>query len=111
MAWIIYLYVLFSLVIAFTAFSAGWQASLSALGATLLSLVAGVGLRGSLYGTKGQKLAGVGLAVVLIGFAHWVGRGFSAQVFGYYFTGTEWAWLGFVICFLFTPKQWASSGM
>jgi hypothetical protein len=110
MAWIIYIYVLISLVIAFTAFSAGWQAGLSAIGTTFLAFAAGAGLRGSLYGTKRQKLAGLALAVVLMSIAHWVGQGFSVHVFGYNFTGTEWGWLGFVICVLCTSKRFAVSG-
>ena len=111
MLWFIYIYWLISMVIAFTAFSAGWQAGLSAIGTTLLSVIAGAGLRGSLYGPKWQKLAGLGLAVVLIGIAHWIGQGFSAHVFGYDFTGTEWGWLGFLICFLCISKRFALSGI
>jgi hypothetical protein len=61
-AWIIYIYVLISLVIAFTAFSAGWRAGLSAIGTSFFAFVAGAGLRGGLYGTTRQKVAGLGLA-------------------------------------------------
>jgi hypothetical protein len=63
--WIIYIYVLISLVIAFTAFSAGWRAGLSAIGTSFFAFVAGAGLRGGLYGTTRQKVAGLGLAVGL----------------------------------------------
>ena len=107
MAWVIYVYLLSSTIIAITAFSAGWAPGLSAAGKAFLSFCAGAGLRGSLYGTKGQKLAGLGLAVVLMGIAHWVGHGFSAHVLGYDFDGTEWGWLGFVIRFLCTSKRFA----
>jgi len=85
--WIIYIYVLISLVIAFTAFSAGWRAGLSAIGTSFFAFVGGAGLRGSLYGTTRQKVAGLGLAVGLMSITHWVGQGFSVHVFGYDFTG------------------------
>ena len=39
--WIIYIYVLISLVIAFTAFSAGWRAGLSPIGTSFLPLWVG----------------------------------------------------------------------
>ena len=60
--WIIYIYVLISLVIAFTVFSAGWRAGLSAIGTSFFAFVAGAGLRGGLYGTTRQKVAGLGIA-------------------------------------------------
>ena len=109
-AWIIYMYVPISMVIAFTAFSAGWRAGLSAIGTSLFAFVAGAGSRGSLYGTTRQKVAGLGLAVGLMSITHWVGQGFSVHVFGYDFTGTQWGWLGFVICFLCITKRLAVSG-
>jgi hypothetical protein len=109
-AWMIYIYVLISLVIAFTAFSAGWQAGLSAIGTSFFAFVAGAGLRRGLYGTTRQKVAGLGLAVGLMSITHWVGQGFSVHVFGYDFTGTAWGWLGFAICFLCITKRFAVSG-
>jgi len=57
--WIIYIYVLISLVIAFTAFSAGWRAGLSAIGTSFFAFVGG-GLRGSLYGRHCKKWQGWG---------------------------------------------------
>ena len=108
-AWIIYMYVLISMVIAFTAFSAGWRAGLSAIGTSFFAFVAGAGLRGGLYGTTRQKVAGLGLAVGLMSIAHWIGQGFSVHVFGYDLTGTQWGWLGFVICFLCITKRFAVS--
>ena len=107
--WIIYIYVLISLVIAFTTFSAGWRAGLSAIGTSFFAFVAGAGLRGGLYGTTRQKVAGLGLAVGLMSITHWVGQGFSVHVFGYDLTGTQWGWLGFVICFLCITKRFAVS--
>jgi hypothetical protein len=59
-AWIIYMYVLISMVIAFTAFSAGWRAGLSAIGTSFFAFVAGAGLRGGLYGRHGKKWQGWG---------------------------------------------------
>jgi hypothetical protein len=58
--WIIYIYVLISLVIAFTAFSAGWRAGLSAIGTSFFAFVAGAGLRGGLYGDDTAKSGRVG---------------------------------------------------
>ena len=114
MTWVFYIcalfsliYALFSLLIAFTALNAGWQASVSALGTSFLAFFAGLGLRGSLYRTRGQKLVGLGLAAVLMPIAHWVGQGFSAQVFGYSFNGSVWGWLGFAISFICTTKRFA----
>jgi hypothetical protein len=108
MAWVIYVYWVISLTLVVSAFvNAGWGPALSTAGTSLLSFFAGAGLRGSLYGTKGQKLAGLGMAVVFMGIAHWVGHGFSAHVFGYDFDGTQWGWLGFVVCFLCTTKRFA----
>jgi len=108
--WIIYIYVLISLVIAFTAFSAGWRAGLSAIGTSFFAFVAGAGFRRGLYGTTRQKVAGLGLAVGLMSITHWVGQGFSVHVFGYDFTGMAWGWLGFAICFLCITKRFAVSG-
>ena len=109
-AWIIYMYVLISLVIAFTAFSAGWRAGLSAIGTSFFAFVAGAGFRRGLYGTTRQKVAGLGLAVGLMSITHWVGQGFSVHVFGYDVTGMAWGWLGFAICFLCITKRFAVSG-
>jgi hypothetical protein len=109
-AWMIYIYVLISLVIAFTAFSAGWRAGLSAIGTSFFAFVAGVGLRRGLYGKTRQKVAGLGLAVGLMSITHWVGQGFSVHVFGYDLTGTAWGWLRFAICFLCITKRCAVSG-
>lgn len=108
MPWIIYIYWMFGLVIIITVYTnTGWQAALSALAGVGFAFLAGAGLKGSLYGTKAQKLAGLALAVVMISLAHWIGQGFSVHVFGYDLTGTEWVWIGFAICLLFTPKRFA----
>ena len=105
---IIYLYWLFSIVIVITAFNAaGLSPGLSASGTSILSFFAGGGLKGSLYGTLGQKLAGGSIALVLMGVAHWLGAGFSVHIFGIDLTGTEWGWIGFIICLLLTPKRMA----
>ena len=100
-----------SFVIAMTAFNAaGWQAALSAFGTTVLVFFAGAGLRGSFFpGThKLQKLAGLGAAIIFVGLAHWIGKGFSVHVVTYDLTGSEWGWIGFVICFLCTTKRFAT---
>jgi len=96
-----------SLVISISAFTAGWRAGLSAAGTSLLSVIAGAGLRGSLYGTKPQKVTDFVLAAILISIAYWLGQGFSAHLFGFDLTGSERGLLGFAICLLFTPKWMA----
>ena len=106
----IYIYVLISLVIAFTAFSAGWRAGLSAIGTSFFAFVAGAGLRGGLYGDDTAKSGRVGASRRLMSITHWVGQGFSVHVFGYDFTGMAWGWLGFAICFLCITKRFAVSG-
>jgi hypothetical protein len=106
--WIIYIYVLISLVIAFTAFSAGWRAGLSAIGTSFFAFVAGAGLRGGLYGTTRQKVAGLGLAVGLMSITHWVGQDFQFTFLA--MTLLAWGWLGFAICFLCITKRFAVSG-
>ena len=112
MAWIVYIYVVASVVIAVTAFNAaGWQAGLSAFGTTALASWAGIGLKGSFFpGTrKKHKLQGIIFAIIFLTFAHWIGKGFSVHLIGWDFTGTEWGCIGFVICFLCTTKRFASS--
>lgn len=87
MAWVIYIYVMMSVVIAVTAYNAaGWQAGLSAFGTTVLVFFAGAGLRGSFFSHthKLQKLAGLGAAIIFLALAHWIGKGFSVH----FVTGT-----------------------
>jgi len=105
---VIYLYWLFSIIVVVTAFNAaGLSAGLSAFGTSILSFFAGGGLKGSLYGTRGQKVVGAMAALVFMSIAHWLGAGFSVHIFGIDLTGTEWGWIGFVICLLLTPKRMA----
>jgi hypothetical protein len=87
--------------------AAGLSAGLSAFGTSILSFFAGAGLKGSLYGTRWQKVAGASAALVFMLLAHWLGGGFSVHIFGIDLTGTEWGWIGFIICLLFTPKRMA----
>lgn len=111
MAWIIYIYVTVSLVIAVTAYNAaGWQPGLSAFGTTALVFWAGAGLRGSFFpGTKKiHKVQGVVLATIFLAVAHWLGKGFSVHFMDWDFTGTEWGWIGFVICFVCTTKRFGN---
>ena len=110
MHWIIYIYVTMSIVIAVTAYNAaGWQAGLSAVGTTILVFFAGAGLRGSFFpGThRLQKLAGTVAAIIFVAAAHWIGKGFSVHLIQWDFTGSQWVWIGFVICFLCTTKRFA----
>jgi hypothetical protein len=107
MAWIILIYIVISGIVSFTAISSGWSATLSAAGTSLLSVIAGSGLRGSLYGTKTQKVGGFVFAAILIGIAYWLGHLFSAHLFDFDFTGSQWGVIGFVISLVFTPKWMA----
>ncbi|MGB7949112.1 MAG: hypothetical protein WCH75_15610, partial [Candidatus Binatia bacterium] len=117
---IIYIYVIVSIVVAVTAFNAaGWQAGLSAFTTTVLVFFAGAGLRGSFFKKGPRKtespadrqirLAGIILAAIFLDLAHWLGKGFSVHFIVWDFTGTEWAWIGFLICFVCTSKRFAES--
>jgi hypothetical protein len=106
---IIYPYLLISVIVIITAFNAaGLSAGGSAFGTSILSFFAGSGLKGSFYGTRGQKLAGACAALVLMGISHWLGAGFSVHILGIDLTGTQWGWIGFFICLLFTTKRMGS---
>ncbi len=105
---LIYLYWLASILIIFGASTnAGTQPGLSAFGTSLLSFFAGAGLRGSFYYTWKHIAAGSAAAIAFMAAAHWIRRDFWLGLFGYVFTGSEWGWLGFFICLLFTPKRFA----
>ena len=102
----IYLYWLASLVVIISSFSnAGLGPGLSALATSALSFFAGGGLRGSLYGTKGQKIAGSLTALVCMSIAYYIGAGFSVRLYDHLLTGTQWGWIGFFICLIFTPRS------
>lgn len=106
----IFAYWITSLIITITSFtSAGASPGFSALGTCALSFFAGAGLKGSLYGSRGQKIAGVVAATVFMAIAHWIGAGFSVRISDIELTGTEWGWIGFFVCLIFTSKSMAFS--
>jgi hypothetical protein len=109
MFWPIFVYLLMSIAIAATAVSnAGWSAGLSAVATISLFLVAGGGLKASLWwGDKSQKIAGPIVAVLLVALAHWLSGGFAVHLFGYFRSGGLWGWIGFAICFVFANKKLA----
>ncbi len=98
-----------SIVVIITAYNtAGLSPGLSALGTSFLSFFSGAGLRGSLYGTRGQKFAGGSAAIIFMAIAHWIGAGVWVHIYGIDLAGSEWGWIGFFICLLFMPKRMAA---
>jgi hypothetical protein len=97
-----------SIAIAVSAWSnGGWTAGLSAFGTGAVSLVAGGGLKASLWwGDKAQKIGGLVIATILMALSsYFMAPRFSVHLFDFTATGQEWGWLGAAICFLFTDKK------
>jgi hypothetical protein len=107
--WPIFIYFVMSIAIAGSAaFNASWHAGVYTITASFLFLVAGGGLRASLWwGDKAQRIGGTIVAVLLVVLAQWLSRGFSVQLFGHYLSGQLWGWIGFGVCFLFVNKKLA----
>lgn len=101
----LYCYWIASTIVITIAFRHSEQAAVSAFAISILSFIAGAGLKGSLFLTWKHILAALCLAVPMMVAAHWIGQGFSVRLFGYKLTGTEWGWLAFFVCFLFAPKR------
>jgi len=110
MAWAIYGFVICSGFMAFDAIGVGWIVALSIIGSSVLSVFAGGGLRGSLYFVFGHVAAGFILACIFMGIAQWLGTMYSVGLFGNQLSGHEWSVIGFVVGFLFTPKEFAGEG-
>ena len=90
--------------------TAGLAAGLSAAVVAILVFFAGSGLRGSfLVGTVSQKIGGTLAAILLLAVATWLGTQFSVHFFGLDFTGSQWGWLSFAVCFLLTTKRFTTS--
>jgi hypothetical protein len=103
---IVCLYWLASVAVALAAFSSGGMTpGLCALGTSALAFIAGVGLKGTIYGSWRRRLAGLCLALVSMGIAHWLGTGFSVNLLGVSLGGTEWGWLSFFISLLLISKR------
>jgi hypothetical protein len=107
MFWPIYIYLVASVTIAGSAaFNAGWTRALYVITTSSLFLVAGGGLKASLWwGDKGQKVGGSIVAFLLVGLAQWLSTGFSVQLFGYHLSGELWGWIGFAVCFVFAKSR------
>jgi hypothetical protein len=114
MFWPIFAYLVMSIVIAGSAgLKVGLSVGLYAIATSSLALIAGGGMKASLWwGDKAQKVGGSVIAFALMALAQWLFSGFTVQLFGHFLSGGQWAWIGFVICFVFASKTLAgmSSG-
>lgn len=104
MFWIVYLYLVVSVIPAVFNLFNDVALGLSTLFGSLLAVFAGGGLRGSLYGNKGQKIGGFVSAVIFILIAYWLSDKFYFAIKGFSFTGLEWIIIGFFIGLLFVSK-------
>jgi hypothetical protein len=107
MFWPIFLYLIASIVVAISAGGkAGIETGIFVFLASALALIAGGGLKASIwYGDRGQKIAGPIIAAAIMGVSLWAARGFSVQLFGYYLSGTLWSIIGATVCFVFANKK------
>ena len=75
--------------------------------APLIAWFSGSGLRGSLYGTSGQKIFGIILGI--IGFilsSIWIYfTGWWIAIYDLYIDGNTWVLIGFLIGIIFTSKK------
>ena len=104
--WIIFVYVMLSLILSISAAmrSGLWIGVAFAVG-SVLAVAAGGGFRASLLGPNKQKLIGGLITVGILAVAAWVGTHFSAQLFGVFVSGPLWVGIGFIVCFLFVDKK------
>ena len=107
MAYLIFIFIIFSAVAAFDAIQVGWPTALSLLGSSILSAFAGSGLRGSLYSGPGPIIAGLSMAVIFMVIAQWLGRMYSVGLFENQFSGEAWSLFGFIIGFVCTSKKFS----
>jgi len=112
MSWPIYVYLIASVAIAGSAaFKIGWGSALSIAVTSFFALVAGGGLKASLFwGDKTQKVGGPVVALIVVGLAQWLASGFSVWLFGDHLSGNLWCWIGFAIGLIFTTKKLAAPG-
>jgi hypothetical protein len=77
------------------------------MAASLLAIVAGIGLKASIkhpwYRASGVR----GLAALLILVAFWLSRSFSAQLFGIEMSGKVWVAIGLFTSAIFTATEGA----
>ena len=109
--WPIYFYVIVSIITAVSAaLDVSWTVGLYTIAGSGISVVAGGGLKASLWwGSKGQKIAGPIIAILLMILALWLSAGFSTQLFGYTLSGELWSMIGFAVTFVFTNKKLAGA--
>jgi hypothetical protein len=108
--WLIYVYVIASVVLTVGMVFRGdiWNA-LCLGGTSLLSLVAAGGLKfGILWGDKAQKIGVLLVAFALLVLAYWLSSGFSVEVFGYQVSGLMWGAAGASIGLLCVDRRMAS---
>ena len=111
--WIIFIYFIMVLGTGYSSFdSTALGVSISGFVAPLIALFGGSGARGSLYGTKPQKVCGLGIgALFFAGSSYWISStGFYVNIFDVKIDGWLWVLIGFVIAFLFTSKRLAQGG-
>ena len=110
MVWLLNLYVIMSVVVSLSAaFHVGIAAGVYAVLTITLALIAGGGLKATLFwGNTVQKIGGPVAAALLVILAYWLSGGFSVGLFSYRFTGAEWGAMGFVIAFLWTNQRIAA---
>ncbi len=108
MPWIIYIFILCSGFMAFNSIAVGWGVAFSIIGSSLFSVGAGGGLRGSLYFEFGHGVAGFIMALIFMGIAYkWLGPMYSVGLWGNHLSGQEWSVIGFMVGFVFTPREFA----
>jgi hypothetical protein len=79
----------------------------SLLGVSFLSYWAGAGLKGSLYGTNGQRLAGIVGASVFMSLAYLSSKyyPFAVVIFDIYIGGGIWSMIVFSLMFLAVSRK------
>ena len=104
--WIIYVYVIASIVLSISAGArAGVMVGVAFAAGSVLAVAVGGGLRTSLLGPIKQKVWGSVIAALLLALGLWVGTHFAATLFGVYVSGPMWVVIGAVVCFLFVDKK------
>jgi hypothetical protein len=104
--WIIFVYVILSLVLAISAGAhAGLMVGLAFAGGSVLGISAGGGLRASLLGSTSQKVWGSVIALLVLALGLWIGTHFAAQFFGYNVSGPVWVLVGAAVVFAFIDKK------
>ena len=111
----IYIIIAYFLLVVVTSFSSIGDVSLGVTASgficPLLALFAGSGLRGSLYGDKGQKIGGIVMACIFFAVSsYWISStGFYVSIFNVSIGGGLWVIIGLLIGFIFTEKKYAIS--